>query len=56
MWIKGPRGCFSIKSAYKGNQDQATNAANPVNWQPLWKLIIQERVKMLLWRIGFELL
>ena len=56
MWIKDPKGCFSVKSAYRSIQEIPTSDARVVNWQKVWKLRIHERLKMMLWRVSSNLL
>jgi hypothetical protein len=55
-WIVDPKGLFSVKSAFKTHQ--IPTAVEPSNtlWTCFWKLKIHDRVKILLWRIGFDIL
>ena len=56
IWIKDSKGQFSIRSAYKVSQKHREVVDNAVMWQKLWKMKIHERVKMLVWRIGVNIL
>ena len=56
MWIKDPKGCFSVKSAYRSIQEIPTSDARGVNWRKVWKLRIHERLKMMLCRVSSNLL
>lgn len=53
VWLPDPKGCFSVKSAYKQivNHD-TTSPTMEFNWKFLWKLKAPERIKLLLWRVG----
>ncbi|XP_041011347.1 uncharacterized protein LOC121255133 [Juglans microcarpa x Juglans regia] len=53
------RGVFSVKSAYAAlanENDHAVNINHAINWKNLWKLKVQDRLKMLLWKISPNLL
>ena len=54
--IKDNKGQFSTRSAYRVSQEHREVADNAVMWQKLWKMKIHERVKMLVWRIGMNIL
>lgn len=51
-WVKEHIGTFSVKSAYKINQEHKTVINHGVNWSELWKLKMHERLKILIWWIG----
>ena len=52
IWVKDPKGKFTVKSAYHASQLPTSNGTIENIWQDLWKLKIHNRTKMLLWRIG----
>jgi hypothetical protein len=56
IWIKDSKGQFFIRFAYKVSQKHREVVDNAVMWQKLWKIKIHERVKMLVWRIGVNIL
>jgi hypothetical protein len=45
-----------VKSAYKTNQEVGVVVNSYVKWADLWKLKMSERVKMLIWRIGLNII
>uniref|UniRef100_A0A2N9IGZ4 Reverse transcriptase domain-containing protein n=1 Tax=Fagus sylvatica TaxID=28930 RepID=A0A2N9IGZ4_FAGSY len=55
-WIADPKGVFTVKSAYKLNISH-TWPCNPDScWKDLWKCKLHERLKILIWRIGCNIL
>lgn len=51
IWLSDPKGCFTIKSAYKEVFYHPPQPSNPdVEWKRLWKMKGSERIKMFLWR------
>jgi hypothetical protein len=56
IWIKDPKGSFSVKLAYVTIMEQDPSPNNLVQWDRIWKLKIHERLKMFLWRVGANLL
>ncbi len=56
MWIKDPKGHFFVKSVIKTNQELDVAAYSNIKWTELWKLKLNERVKMLIWRIGSNII
>uniref|UniRef100_A0A2N9EYL8 Reverse transcriptase domain-containing protein n=1 Tax=Fagus sylvatica TaxID=28930 RepID=A0A2N9EYL8_FAGSY len=56
MWIHDHKGVFTVKSAYKLNHDNSSGSNAGFEWQRIWKLKAHERTKMLIWRIGANVL
>ena len=56
IWIKDAKGNFTVKSSFQTNQNLGMPITSSLNWKTLWKLKLQERVKMLIWRIGSNVL
>jgi hypothetical protein len=59
IWAPNKSGIFSVKSAYL--QAQLPNLLNtgPLlrkDWKHLWRLKIHERLKLLLWKIAWDIL
>ena len=55
VWIADPKGNFSVQSVYK-TCHTPTVVNSGIQWCKLWKLPLHERLKMLLWRIGSNIL
>jgi hypothetical protein len=57
-WVPSPSRLFSVKSARKISLSSATRSSpfSSANWQALWGLKIQARLKHLLWKIAWDLL
>jgi exonuclease III len=57
-WVPSPSGLFSVKSAREISLTTASRSSplSPANWQALWGLKIQARLKHLLWKIAWDLL
>ena len=55
IWVSDSKGAFSVKSAYKANQDPPCGSSIE-QWQKIWKIKAHDRIKMLLWRIGSNVL
>ena len=57
LWTKDHKDMFLVKSAYSASQAHGWNSnTSNLPWQKLWKIKFHERVKMLLWRIGANIL
>jgi hypothetical protein len=56
VWIKDPKGQFSIKTTYNTCQETSISHSQDPLWKKLWKLKLYDRVKMLLWRIASNVL
>ena len=56
IWVNDPKGAFTVKSAYKTNQASTTAIPRENIWTKLWNLKVHDRIKMLLWRIGNNIL
>jgi hypothetical protein len=56
MWIHDHKGVFTVKYAYKLNHDNSNGSNASFEWQRIWKLKAHERTKMLIWRIGANVL
>ena len=56
IWIKDPKKQFSTKSAYRLSQEHRVVNSTNIQWLKLWKMKLQERVKILIWRIGNDIL
>ena len=56
LWIHDHKGVFTVKSAYKLNHDNSSGSNAGFEWQRIWKLKAHERTKMLIWRIGANVL
>ena len=56
VWIKDPKGQFSIKSTYNTCQETSISHSQNPFWKKYWKLKVYDRVKMLLWRIASNVL
>ena len=50
--VKDNKEMFSVKPAYRLCQEQRIMINNGVNYVDLWKLKMHERLKMIVWRIG----
>jgi hypothetical protein len=57
-WVPSPSGLFSVKSAREISLSTASRSSpfSPANWQALWGLKMQARLKHLLWKIAWDLL
>ena len=55
VWILDPNGKFSVQSAFKNSLPSLTIIPK-TPWTKIWKLNVHERYKMLLWRIGSNIL
>ena len=55
VWILDPKGKFSVQSAFKNSLPSLTIIPK-TPWTKIWKLNVHERYKMLLWRIGSNIL
>ena len=55
-WILNSNGKFSIKSAVRCHQLVPNASTHVDGWTKLWNLNMHERLKMLIWRIGFDIL
>ena len=53
IWLPDPKGTFTIKSVHRVAFTQVCDGS-PINsfWKNLWKVRLSKRLKMLLWRIG----
>ena len=56
VWIIDPKGSFTVKSALKTHQGHADSVLPGSLWSKFWKLKFHERFKVLLWRIGMDIL
>ncbi|KAL0001790.1 hypothetical protein SO802_015571 [Lithocarpus litseifolius] len=57
IWVHNPKGNFTVKSAFQTLIDQHLLPINSdVDWKKIWKIKAPERVKMLIWRIGANIL
>jgi hypothetical protein len=56
IWLKEPKGNFSMKSAYKANSDNGNAVNSGSTWQQLWKIKVHERSKMFVRRIASNML
>lgn len=57
IWVPNSNGCFFVKSAYQtSHAPTSTSSPEGINWGKLWKLNMPERTKMLIWRIGVNVL
>uniref|UniRef100_A0A803NSM4 Reverse transcriptase domain-containing protein n=1 Tax=Cannabis sativa TaxID=3483 RepID=A0A803NSM4_CANSA len=50
-WIGDPRGCFSVKSAFKLVTNSKTQRHTSWDWRILWNSPIHGRLKLLWWQI-----
>ena len=55
IWVPDSKWAFSVKFAYKANQDPPCGSSI-VQWKEIWKIKAHDRIKMLLWRIGSNVL
>ena len=55
IWVLDSKGAFSVKFAYKANQDPPCGSSI-VQWKEIWKIKAHDRIKMLLWRIRSNVL
>ena len=55
IWVLDSKGAFSVKSAYKANQDPPCGSSI-LQWKEIWKIKAHDRIKMLLWRIRSNVL
>lgn len=59
VWTPESQGGFSVKSAYyllvSDRHNPSTNCPS-INWNSLWKLNLQARLKFLLWKIAWDIL
>nr|POE80751.1 putative ribonuclease h protein [Quercus suber] len=57
MWVPESKGSFTVKSTYLiANSVPNVLEATHVNWKKLWNLKALERLKMLLWRLCYDIL
>lgn len=61
IWTPDSKGRFSVKTAYHYHADQAHrfNIQSPLSkkeWNILWNAKLQDRLKLLVWRIAWEAL
>lgn len=56
VWISDSKGIFSVKSVFKTCQALIDVANTGIQWNKLWKLPVHEKLKMMLWRIGSDIL
>uniref|UniRef100_A0A2N9I5P8 Reverse transcriptase domain-containing protein n=1 Tax=Fagus sylvatica TaxID=28930 RepID=A0A2N9I5P8_FAGSY len=56
VWISDSKGIFSVKSVFKTCQAPIDVANTGIQWNKLWKLPVHEKLKMMLWRIGSDIL
>ncbi len=56
IWLKEPKGNFSVKSAYKANNDNENVGNSGSTWHHMWKMKEYERSKMFVWRIASNVL
>jgi hypothetical protein len=59
-WTHSPSGKFSFSSAYRFISSQRVSSfstpLDPNQWKLLWKLKLNARLKLLLWKIAWDLL
>ncbi len=55
IWVNDPKVLFQ-QSAYRVSQEHRTSTFIDPFWQTLWKSMLHERSKMLVWRIGTDIL
>jgi hypothetical protein len=55
-WIVDPKGLFSVKSAVRTQQSPNIPTSSDSMWSNFWKLKLHERVKVLIWRIGLDII
>ena len=55
-WVKDSKGIFSTKSAHQAIQEHRSQPSVDIQWKQLWKMKMHERNKMLVWRIGTNIL
>lgn len=58
-WLHHSSGIFSVKSAYAAivsEINSSTPNAHSINWKGLWKLKLQDRLKLLFWKISHNIL
>ena len=55
-WILNSNGKFSVKSTVRCNQLVPNASTNVDGWTKLWNLNMHEKLKMLIWRIGSDIL
>ena len=56
VWIPDPKGNFSVHSVYKVHTSAQSSTNQEIQWNKVWKLKLHDRLKMLLWRIGTNIL
>ena len=57
IWIQNPKGNYTVKSAFRTVTEQHLLAINSdVDWKKIRRIKAPERVKMLIWRIGANIL
>lgn len=57
IWTPDPKCNFSVKSTYHSSCSHiAPLPTCGISWNKLWNLNLPERLKMLIWRIGFNFL
>lgn len=49
IWTPDPQGCFSVRSVYQSLCWSDAQVFSQGVWMKLWKLKIQERLKLMLW-------
>ena len=58
IWTPSTNGLFSTRPTHKMISSQRTNLANSLlpatNWKLLWKLNLNDRLKLFLWKISWD--
>jgi hypothetical protein len=59
IWTPSANGMFNTKSAHKLISSQRTHlSSSPLpaaNWKKLWKLNLNDRLKLFLWKIAWDI-
>ncbi|KAB1221155.1 hypothetical protein CJ030_MR2G012846 [Morella rubra] len=61
MWILDPKGAVSVKGAYNfitltQHRTPPPDSLSPAEWKAIWKLKIQQRHKLMLWKVAADAL
>lgn len=59
VWTHDPKGSFSVKGAVMKAQERrrpVRSFLDEQDWKTLWRLPLQDRLKLLLWKIAAEAL
>jgi hypothetical protein len=60
IWVPSTTGNFSVSSAYRFIYDYMSNDASSSNfpqfWKAIWKLNLNDRLKIFIWKIAWNML